>query len=178
MIRWTRIILYIYPLGIHRCDIFCFPFNDPIIRDVSNVFIVHFKSVLKHTCGSICQVVLIRTSIVVCTFNDDQCSWRKATCVWFHHLNYLWRVVWWRSLYAKANFFFNTLTGNNMADSWQTIFLNAFYSKKIFVFSFEIHQSLLVRVQLTTNHHWFRWWLRTEQVTSHYLNQQLICHLA
>ena len=53
----------------------------------------------------------------------------------------------------------------------QTTFWNAFPWMKTFVFWFEFHWSFFVWVQLTISKHWFRWWLGTEQVTSHYLNQ-------
>ena len=31
---------------------------------------------------------------------------------------------------------------------------------------------VFMRIQLMINQHWFRWWLDTEEVTSHYLNQR------
>ena len=53
----------------------------------------------------------------------------------------------------------------------QTTFSNAFSWMKSFVFWFEFHWSLFLKVQLTISQCWFRWWLGAEQATSHYLNQ-------
>ena len=58
-----------------------------------------------------------------------------------------------------------------MAAISQTTFWNAFSWMKNFVFWFEFHWSLFVRVQLTIFQHWFRWWLGADQATSHYPNQ-------
>ena len=41
---------------------------------------------------------------------------------------------------------------------------------KIYKFHLKFHWSLFIRVQLTTFQHWFRQWLDTSKVTSHYLN--------
>ena len=64
----------------------------------------------------------------------------------------------------------NSSSLDNMAAISQT-FSNALPWKKSFVLWFELHWSFFVRVQLTLNKHWFRWWLGAEQATSHYLNQ-------
>ena len=53
----------------------------------------------------------------------------------------------------------------------QTIFSDIFSWIKKFIFWFEFHWCLFIRVQLTISQHWFRQWLDAEQVTSHYLNQ-------
>ena len=58
-----------------------------------------------------------------------------------------------------------------MAAISQSIFSNAFSWMKSFVFWFNFHWSLFLRVQLTISQHWFRLWLDDEEVTSHYLNQ-------
>ena len=49
-----------------------------------------------------------------------------------------------------------------MAAISQTIFSYAFSWMKRFVFWFEFHWSLFLRVQLTITQHWFRWWLGAE----------------
>ena len=41
----------------------------------------------------------------------------------------------------------------------------------VFRFEFSCFRSLLLRVQVTISQHWFKKWLGTEQVSSHYLNQ-------
>ena len=58
-----------------------------------------------------------------------------------------------------------------MAAIFQTTFSNAFSWMKMFKFLLRFHWSLFPRVQLTIFQHWFRFWLGTDQATSHYLNQ-------
>ena len=53
----------------------------------------------------------------------------------------------------------------------QTTFSSAFSWMKMFEFRLKYHWNLFLRVQLTIFQHWFRQWLGTDQVTSHYLNQ-------
>ena len=60
---------------------------------------------------------------------------------------------------------------NKMGDILQMSFSNAFSWKKIFVFWLKFHWNLFLMVHLTASQYWFRWWLGTSQVTSHYLNQ-------
>ena len=55
----------------------------------------------------------------------------------------------------------------------QTTFWNTFSCLKIIIFCFEFPWNLFPMVQLTISKHWFRYWLGTEQVTCHYLNQWL-----
>ena len=69
------------------------------------------------------------------------------------------RPQWVNTLRSRKN-------GRQFAD-----FSNAFYWMKMFVFWLKFHWSLFLRVQLTIYQHWFRWWLGTDQSTSHYLNQ-------
>ena len=52
-------------------------------------------------------------------------------------------------------------------------FLKAFSGMKILEFRFKFHWKFFLKVQLTISQHWFRQWLGTEQVTSHYLNQSI-----
>ena len=52
----------------------------------------------------------------------------------------------------------------------QTTFSNAFSWMKNFVFWFEFHWGLFLRVQSTIIQHWFRKWFGADQATSHYLN--------
>ena len=63
---------------------------------------------------------------------------------------------------------------DKMATISQMTDSNAFSWIKTFVFWFEFHWRLFLRVQLTISQHWFRWWLGAEQVKSHYLNQCLL----
>ena len=60
---------------------------------------------------------------------------------------------------------------DKMAAISQTAFSNAFSWMKNFVFWFKFHWGLFLRVQLTISQHWFKLWLGTEQVPSHYLGQ-------
>ena len=62
--------------------------------------------------------------------------------------------------------YINSFPLDNMATISQTTFSNAFSRMKSFVFCFEFHLVLFLRVQLTINQHWFMEWLG-----SHYLNQ-------
>ena len=50
------------------------------------------------------------------------------------------------------------------------IFKCIFWTKMV-IFRLKFYWNLFPEVQLTINQHWFRWWLGTEQATSHYLNQ-------
>ena len=60
---------------------------------------------------------------------------------------------------------------NKMAAISQTTLSNPLSWLKICEFWLRFHWSLLLRFQLTIFQHWFREWLRTDQVISHYLNQ-------
>ena len=60
---------------------------------------------------------------------------------------------------------------DKMAAILQTTFSNAFSWMKNFVFRFEFPWSSSLMVQLAMSQHWFKYWLGTEQATSHYLNQ-------
>ena len=67
-----------------------------------------------------------------------------------------------------------------MAAISQTIYLEAFYRMKSFVFWFEFHWSLFLSGQLTITQHWFKKWLGAVQATSHYMNQcwlSLLTHI-
>ena len=50
-------------------------------------------------------------------------------------------------------------------------FSNWFSFIKTYEFQIKFHWSLFLRAQLTIFQHWFRYWLGTNQATSHYLNQ-------
>ena len=54
---------------------------------------------------------------------------------------------------------------------FQTAYSNAFYWIRMYEFQLKFHWSLFLRVQLTISHHWFRYWLGTDQATSHCLKQ-------
>ena len=56
----------------------------------------------------------------------------------------------------------------------QRTFSNACSWIKMFKFRLKFHWSLFPRVWLTLFQYWFRWWLDTDQATSHYLNQWLL----
>ena len=60
---------------------------------------------------------------------------------------------------------------NKMAAIFQTAFWNGFTWMKMYEFRLEFHWSVFLWVQLTIFQHWFRSWLVTDKVTSHYLNQ-------
>ena len=60
---------------------------------------------------------------------------------------------------------------DKMAAISQTIFSDAFWWIKSFIFWLKFHWSLLLRVQLTITQDGFRQWLGAGQATSHYLNQ-------
>ena len=60
---------------------------------------------------------------------------------------------------------------NEMATILHTMFSDVSPWMKIIWFRLEFQSSLFLRVQLTKNQHWFRYWLGAEQATSHYLIQ-------
>ena len=60
---------------------------------------------------------------------------------------------------------------DKMAAFPQTIFSNVFSWKRTFLFWFELHRSLFLRVQSTISGHWFRQWLSALQPTIHNMNQ-------
>ena len=62
--------------------------------------------------------------------------------------------------------------GQNDRHFADDIFKYVFMNEKV-LFRFEFHWSLFTRVQLTIFQHWFRWWLGSDQATSHYLNYSL-----
>ena len=53
----------------------------------------------------------------------------------------------------------------------QTTFSNAFSWMKMYEFRLRFHWSFFLRLELTIFQHWFKYWLRTDQATSHYMNQ-------
>ena len=60
---------------------------------------------------------------------------------------------------------------NKIAAISQTTLWNAFSLMKMHNFRLKFHWSLFLRFELTIFQHWFRYWLGTDQATSHYLNQ-------
>ena len=60
---------------------------------------------------------------------------------------------------------------DKMAAVSQTMFSNAFPSKKMYEFRLKLHWSSFLMFQLTIFQHWFRYWLGAVQATSHYMNQ-------
>ena len=82
-------------------------------------------------------------------------------------------LVWnWNNITNNTSDEFNTLRPRQ--DGCQFPFV--FSWMKIYEFRLRFHWTLFLRVQLTIFQHWFRWWLGTSQVPSHYLNQWwLIC---
>ena len=68
--------------------------------------------------------------------------------------------------------FSSTLWGwDKMTNISRMTFSNAFCWMKMYEFWLRFHCSLFIRVQLTIFQNWFRYWLGTDQATSHYLNQ-------
>ena len=65
---------------------------------------------------------------------------------------------------------FDDVIMNKITDILQ-IFSNAFSFSKMFVFGLKFHWSLCLSAKLTINPHWFKYWLGTDQATSHYPNQ-------
>ena len=63
-----------------------------------------------------------------------------------------------------------------MAAILQTTLSIAFSWMKMLEFRLKFHWSLFLGVQLTTSHHWLRWWLGAIKATSHYLNQWWFSH--
>ena len=64
---------------------------------------------------------------------------------------------------------FNTLRSIQINYVLQTTFSYAFSWIKMHQFRLKFHWRLFLRVRLTTFQHWVRYWLGTDQVTSHYL---------
>ena len=60
---------------------------------------------------------------------------------------------------------------NKMAAISKKTFSNQFYWIKMYEFFLKFHWNLFLSVRLTIFQHWFKWWLRAGQATSHYLNQ-------
>ena len=61
---------------------------------------------------------------------------------------------------------------DKMVSILQTTVSNSFSWMHILEFWSKLHwNSFLTGVQLSMSQHWFRWWLGTLRVTSHYLNQ-------
>ena len=55
----------------------------------------------------------------------------------------------------------------------ESIIFKPIFLMKTLEYQFNFHWNLFLGVQLTISQHWFRQWLGTEQVTSHYLNQSI-----
>ena len=65
---------------------------------------------------------------------------------------------------------------NKMTAIFQMTFSNAFSWMKIYELQLNFHWSLILSVQSTIFHHWFRQWLGRGQVASHCLNQWLLVY--
>ena len=67
---------------------------------------------------------------------------------------------------------------DQMPATWQTTISNAFSLMKCILF--KCRKNLFSNIQLTIYQHWLRWWLGTNQATSHYMNQwqsSLLMHI-
>ena len=123
-------------------------------------------------------------------------SWsRLCPILWSHVLSREWRCSWssadrrcsnyiWvidSSIAYQGASYIRDLTvtqwgRDKMAAIFQTTLSNAFSCMKMLQFQLRYLWSLFLRVQLTIVHHWFWWWLGTDQATSHYLNQWLLVY--
>ena len=67
---------------------------------------------------------------------------------------------------------FSTFRPSQKAAILQSPFSNAFYSIKMCEFYLKNQWRIIPMVQLTFSQHWFRQWIGTDQVTSHFLKQR------
>ena len=83
---------------------------------------------------------------------------------------FLWFVI---EMACEISFFICLihLPLDKMSAISQTIFSNALSWMKMYEFQLKFHWSLFLKVQLIILQHWFRYWLDSDQATSHYLNQ-------
>ena len=79
----------------------------------------------------------------------------------------IWHTTF-SNTFSSATIWHTTFSNTfSSATIWHTTFSNTFSSMKMFIFCLRFHWSLF----LTIFQHWFRWWLGTNQVTIHHLNQ-------
>ena len=126
---------------------------------------------------------------------DDTGHWCICVCVnMFWWVNPFKPVFWWiffklvdkqdhgssASLMMCKTDLVTHLTLDKIAAISQTTFSDAFSWMRSFVFGFDSHWRLSLRVQLAIHQHWFRYCICTEHATSHYLNQcrpSLLTHI-
>ena len=60
---------------------------------------------------------------------------------------------------------------DKMLAIFQMTFSDAFSWIKMYEFGLRFHRIFFLRVEWITLQHWLRWWLCTDQTTSHYLNR-------
>ena len=122
------------------------------------------------------------------------CHIRGLLCYWLQEARLNLQALVWRTVVLDSNCMNNkkskctnlalcatgtsiykTIKGLSLTqwgwDKMQRVLSNAFSSMKMLEFQLKIHWSLFLWVQLTISQHWFKWWLVTDQVTNHYLNQ-------
>ena len=91
-----------------------------------------------------------------------------------HYLNQCWPTSpTWYGVTRQELININNVTWRSVNSSPTNLaddILNCIFIMKSFVFRFEFHWSLFLRVQLTIDQHWFTW-QRTGNITSHDLNQ-------
>ena len=82
------------------------------------------------------------------------------------------KIHWVAIYYTTTSSAFNVLRLEQNGKHFGDIFFECIFLE-FFFFSFDSNfTGLFPTAQLTVDKHWFRYWLGTEQVTSHYLNQQ------
>ena len=90
------------------------------------------------------------------------CFWVSIWIIYFHP------ACWCLSILENK---LNTLRQRQIGRHLKAIFSNAFSWMQMCEFRLRFPQRLFLRFELTIFQYWFRWWLRADQATSHYLNQ-------
>ena len=124
------------------------------------------------------------------------CFWHRRawSVVVVRQIKYPWQIIcllgfgnWIKTLTGSDTFYKLSAcyTIVNTVTLWQNyhhfaegvFFSNKFASMKTIALIKTSSVSLFLRVQLSMSQHGLRWWLGTEQVTSHYVNQRLLMHI-
>ena len=115
-----------------------------------------FQIINVISCNDISSLICI-LNIICCTLAS--CNYCDVMTCCPHYCSFV-REIHWLSHWGR----------DKMAAISQMTLLNAFPWTKMVEFRLRFH-CLFPRFQSIISQHWFRWWLGSDQATSHYLSQ-------
>ena len=109
------------------------------------------------------------------------CVWFLGKCEIMLFLKYIIFCRWGAIISMGDHYFhyssFRLLHIEVASNAWHVQTMNLFSSIKVVLFWEQVYWSVLLRVQLTFSHHWFRKWLNAEYSISHEIYTRFCCAL-